>query len=84
MTSYLPPDDNVSKSLWLLRDFAPEYHHAKFGCNWKTNKLETEGGTMCPPPSLYGSKRPKPEYKVKMKYNSRTDGVFQNTVRHIK
>ena len=30
--------------LWLLRDFVPEYHHAKFGCNWTTNKGETEGG----------------------------------------
>ena len=40
MTSYLPPG---------LRDFVPEYHHAKFGCNWTTNKGETEGGTMCPP-----------------------------------
>ena len=45
-----------AKFLWLLRDFVPEYHHAKFGCNWTTNKGETEG-----PPSLYGSKRPQPE-----------------------
>ena len=44
MTSYLPPSDDVSKLLWLLRDFVPEYHHAKFGCNWTTNKGETEGG----------------------------------------
>ena len=21
--------------------FVPEYHHAKFGCNWATNKGET-------------------------------------------
>ena len=34
---------------WLLRDFVPEYHRAKFGCNWTTNKGETEGGTICPP-----------------------------------
>ena len=27
--------------LWFLRDFVPEYHHAKFGCNWTTNKGET-------------------------------------------
>ena len=44
MTSYVPPNDDVSKILWLLRDFVPEYHHAKFGCNWTTNKGETEGG----------------------------------------
>ena len=52
-----------AKFLWLLRDFVPEYHHAKFGCNWITNKGETEDGTMhLPlPPSLYGFKRPHPE-----------------------
>ena len=33
-----------AKFLWLLRDFIPEYHHAKFGCNWTTNKVETGGG----------------------------------------
>ena len=49
VTSYLPPGEDVAKFLWLLRDFAPEYHHAKFGCNWTANKGETEGGTMCPP-----------------------------------
>ena len=32
-----------AKRLRLLRDFIPEYHHAKFGCNWITNKGETEG-----------------------------------------
>ena len=26
------------KLLWLLRDFVPEYYHAKFGGNWTTNK----------------------------------------------
>ena len=30
--------------LWFLRDFVPEYHLAKFGCNWTTNKGETGGG----------------------------------------
>ena len=30
-----------AKFLWLLRDFVPEYYHAKFGCNWTTNKGET-------------------------------------------
>ena len=54
MTSYLPPSDDVRKFLWLLRDFVPEYHDAKFGCNWTTNKVETEG-------AQYGSKRPQPE-----------------------
>ena len=38
-----------AKFLWLLKDFVPEYHYAMFGCNWTTNKGETEGGTMCPP-----------------------------------
>ena len=28
----------------LLRDFVPEYHHAKFGGAWATNKEETQGG----------------------------------------
>ena len=47
-----------AKFLRLLRDFVPEYDHATFGCNWTTNKgetegthcggTETEGGTMCP------------------------------------
>ena len=46
-----------AKFLWFLRDFVPEYHNAKFGCNWTTNKEETEGGTMW----LDGSKRPQPE-----------------------
>ena len=29
--------------LWLLRDFVSDYHHAKFGCNWMTNKGEKGG-----------------------------------------
>ena len=33
-----------AKFLRLLRDFVPEYHHAKFGSNLTTNKGETEGG----------------------------------------
>ena len=33
-----------AKFLCFLRDFVPEYNHAKFGCNWTTNKGETEGG----------------------------------------
>ena len=61
MMSYLPPGDGVSKFLWFLRDFVPEYHHAKFGCNWTTNKGETEGRGHNVPLSLYGSKRPQPE-----------------------
>ena len=27
-----------AKLLSILRDFTPEYHHAKFGGNWITNK----------------------------------------------
>ena len=52
-----------AKMTWLsiwnllsLRDFVLQYYHAKFGGNWRTNKGETEGGTMClppPSPSLY-------------------------------
>ena len=45
MTSYLQSNDNVSNFLRLLRNFVPEYHHAKFDCNWTTNKGETEGKT---------------------------------------
>ena len=59
MTSYLHPSDDVIKILWLLRDFVSEYRHAKFGCNWTTNKGETEGHIVLL--SLYGSKRPQPE-----------------------
>ena len=32
----------AAKFLWLLRNFVPEYYHAKFGGNWKTNKGEAE------------------------------------------
>ena len=32
-----------STFLMLSRDFVVEYHHAKFGCDWTTNKGETEG-----------------------------------------
>ena len=39
-----------AKFLWVLRDFVPEYHHAKFGCNWTTNKRETEVGHNVPSP----------------------------------
>ena len=39
-----------AKFLWLLRDFVPEYHHAKFCCNWTTNKGETEGAQCAPQP----------------------------------
>ena len=61
MTSYLPPSDDINKMfmVFLLRDFFPEYHHAKFGCIWTTNKGETEGAQYTL--SLYGSKIPQPE-----------------------
>ena len=42
---------SATKFLWLLRDFAPDYHHAKFGCNWSTNKGETEGACALPLPA---------------------------------
>ena len=35
-----------------------EYYHAKFGGDWTTNKGETEGGTMCPPPAYMVPKYP--------------------------
>ena len=49
-----------AKFLWLLRDFVAEYHHAKFGCNWTTNKGETEGGgeAQCAPPAYMVPKDP--------------------------
>ena len=38
-----------AKFLWLLRNFVPEYYHAKFGINWTKNKGETE--KQCAPPA---------------------------------
>ena len=49
MTPYLPPNDDIRKMFMAFERFVPEYHFAKFGCNWTINKEETEGGTMCPP-----------------------------------
>ena len=40
--------DDIKKSFTDLRDFVMEYQHTKFGGDWNTNKLETEGSTMCP------------------------------------
>ena len=51
MTSYLPPSDDVCKIFVALRDFVPEYHHDKSGCNWITNKGETVGEAQCAPPA---------------------------------
>ena len=48
MTSYLPHSDDVITIIIDLRDFVPEYHPAKFGGNWTTNKGKTEGA-QCPP-----------------------------------
>ena len=55
MTSYLLVMTSAN-ILWLLRDFVQEYHHAKFGCNWTTNKGETGGHNM--PPTLMVPKHP--------------------------
>ena len=49
------------KFLWVLKDFVPEYHHAKFGCNWTTNKGETEG-SLCVPPLPIWFQETQPEY----------------------
>ena len=46
-----------AKFLWLLRDFVPEYQHAKFGCNWTTIK-EKQGGAQCAPPAYMVPKDP--------------------------
>ena len=50
-------DDVIVTSLWILLllfliDFVPQYYHATFGFNWRTNKGETEGtrGASCPSP----------------------------------
>ena len=58
MTSHLLLVMTSAKFLWFLRDFVPDYHHAEFGSNWTTNKGETEGGTMCPPPAYMVPKDP--------------------------
>ena len=47
-----------SNCLWLLIDVVTEYRHAKFGCNWTTNKGEIEGGIMCPPQPVWFQKTP--------------------------
>ena len=57
MMSYLPPSDDVSNFLWHLRDFIPEYHHAKFGCNWTTKKKETDWA-QCASPAYMVPKDP--------------------------
>ena len=49
MTSYLPYSDDGSKIFLAFERIFPAYHHAKFGCNWTTNKGETEGA--CDPPA---------------------------------
>ena len=41
MTSYKRDSDDVIKIFIFLRDFIPEYHHAKFRGNWTTNIGET-------------------------------------------
>ena len=55
--------DVIVTSLWikilLPLNFVSENSHAKFGCNWTTNKEETEvgGGAQCP----YINKIPQPK-----------------------
>ena len=38
MTSYLAHSDDIIKLLMVLRDFVPEYHHAKLSGDWTTNE----------------------------------------------
>ena len=45
MTSYLPPGDDVSKFFKAFEGFCPRVPSCQFGCNWTTNKRETEGPT---------------------------------------
>ena len=47
----------------ILRNFVPEYLHAKFGGTWNANKGKTEGrcNLHCAPSSLYFTKIPQPE-----------------------
>ena len=37
-----------AKLLSILRDFVPEYHHAKFCGNWTTNKRKQRGHNVPP------------------------------------
>ena len=50
MTSDVPPgNDQNQQNFYGFWEIVSEYHYAKFGCNWTTNKGET-GGTICPQP----------------------------------
>ena len=40
------------KFLWLLRDFVPEYHHAKFGCKGDTRGHNVPAYMVPKDPSL--------------------------------
>ena len=65
MTSYLPYDDDVSNIVMGLERFFcqafsqafAEYHLAKCGDNWTTNKRETEG-THCAPQLIFYQNTP--------------------------
>ena len=56
ITSNTRDSDDVIKSFKFWIDFVPEYHHAKFGDSWTTNKGETLGG------GGEGFVPPQPEY----------------------
>ena len=43
MTSNTRDSGDIIKILMLFKDFVSEYHHAKFGGNWTSNKGETWG-----------------------------------------
>ena len=47
-----------------MRDFVPKYHHAKFDCNWTTNKGETEAYTVPKDPSLNRVNQTKKQFFV--------------------
>ena len=68
-----------AKFLWLSRDFVPEYHHAKLGCNWTTNKGETEGSTMVPKdPSLNSVKGSDREVSILVLWHLSTSGNWSD------
>ena len=47
----------------------PEYHPAKFGGVWTTNKGETQRGTLCPSPQIAQPEKVKDLRKLKLLTN---------------
>ena len=54
MKSCSSHEDDVAEIFMLLRDYVPEFHHAKFLANWTTKaKHGKEGTKRSPPPPAY-------------------------------